>query len=446
MSAVLSRLTAMVVALTRAQNHMFEDLGSPVTVRCFFKNILYAYHITTRGVFMKTLRELLPIFAVLGLITGSFAIQTAQASDNGPTQVFNVYGPSGDVIAELFLAVKRPHSAPTFDVYSLSTGVSVHFLDNDPLQLQVWGVEMKMGWYSNSLGWSPDDPNHDSMVLIDIHHDMFQVGAEEGAFAQWMWDAATSVIPGGFLFPDPYTFEGITPPPEVYDSYFISHGFDWLCSLGCVKYPMQDEMFGQHVWWNFNDATSAYYYFKWQVRVVFMGLPVDFDYSVYDSGWKTLYFTIQNTGNNGGGGGGGGGCVATGTPILLKDGGYVPVEELEVGDKLLGYDVAKGKLQHLKVESVTSTQVDQILTINDGLLKVTPTDQPIYMRNDTFEGWLADPQDLQVGDMLFEPVQGAWIEVTSLVYDYGGFTVYDVQTSGTNTFIANGILLDAKEL
>lgn len=78
------------------------------------------------------------------------------------------------------------------------------------------------------------------------------------------------------------------------------------------------------------------------------------------------------------------------------------------------------------------------------LAAVTTTDQPIYVKNGVFEGWLVNPKELQIGNMLFNLLQGGWIEVTALEYENGAFTVYDVQTSGTNTVIANSILLDAK--
>ncbi len=61
-----------------------------------------------------------------------------------------------------------------------------------------------------------------------------------------------------------------------------------------------------------------------------------------------------------------------------------------------------------------------------------------------YETWLADPGELQISDELFDPVNETWISVESLVYETGTFVVYDIQTKGTNTFIANGLLLDHK--
>ncbi len=71
-------------------------------------------------------------------------------------------------------------------------------------------------------------------------------------------------------------------------------------------------------------------------------------------------------------------------------------------------------------------------------------DQPIYVRKGSFEGWLANPRDLEVGDELFDAVNEQWIAVESLTYEGGSFVVYDLRLRGTDTYIANDILVDAK--
>ena len=82
--------------------------------------------------------------------------------------------------------------------------------------------------------------------------------------------------------------------------------------------------------------------------------------------------------------------------------------------------------------------------MNGNLLSLTPTDQPIYIRNDSFQGWLRDPQNLTVGDLLFDPTSMSWIEVTSTRVVAADTTVFDVVTNGFNDFVANGVLLDMK--
>lgn len=55
-----------------------------------------------------------------------------------------------------------------------------------------------------------------------------------------------------------------------------------------------------------------------------------------------------------------------------------------------------------------------------------------------------NPDNLRVGDYMFNPLDGGWTEITSLSISHHSQLVYDVVTSGVNTFIANGQLLDRK--
>ncbi|MGA7861724.1 MAG: Hint domain-containing protein [Thermoplasmata archaeon] len=138
-----------------------------------------------------------------------------------------------------------------------------------------------------------------------------------------------------------------------------------------------------------------------------------------------------------------GGCVVSGTQLLTPS-GYVLVQTLAPGSKIMGYNFTTGALQTLTLLWANSSTEQSYLVVNHGLLSVTLTDQPIYVLNSTFEGWLRDPQNLTVGDWLFDPVASSWIEVTSLAVVHHSAHVYDVVTSGPNDFIADGVLLDIK--
>ena len=85
-----------------------------------------------------------------------------------------------------------------------------------------------------------------------------------------------------------------------------------------------------------------------------------------------------------------------------------------------------------------------MIDVNHGLLYLTPTDQPIYIANNTFLGWLHDPRNLTTADQIYDPVAQGWIPVTSVVLVHHRATVFDVVTSGVNDFVANGTLLDRK--
>lgn len=161
------------------------------------------------------------------------------------------------------------------------------------------------------------------------------------------------------------------------------------------------------------------------------------------------------TGSAGGGlgfsyspcGGGGGGCVASGTPVLTYAAGdwrYVPVQRLRPGDLVGEYNFSQGRLVPGALLSANSTKVTEMVDINNGLLRLTPADQPIFISNATFVGWLHDPQNLTTADSLFDPVTSSWIPVTSVSLVNGTTRVYDVVTSEPNNFIGNGVLLDRK--
>ena len=56
-------------------------------------------------------------------------------------------------------------------------------------------------------------------------------------------------------------------------------------------------------------------------------------------------------------------------------------------------------------------------------------------------GKLAFASALKVGDNLYEPMQNAYVIVTSIQTINGTFTLYDTLTAPTDNFIANGYLI-----
>lgn len=158
----------------------------------------------------------------------------------------------------------------------------------------------------------------------------------------------------------------------------------------------------------------------------------------------SVRFSPSGCGSAGGGGGGsGGGCVNNGTPILTPQ-GYVPVQLLKPGAPVVEYNFTSGHLTVGKLVSASTTAVDELIDIDQGWLYLTPTDQPIYVANGTFEGWLRDPQDLTPHDRVFDPVTSSWILVVSVALIHEETVVYDVVTTGFNNFVGNGALLDLK--
>lgn len=139
----------------------------------------------------------------------------------------------------------------------------------------------------------------------------------------------------------------------------------------------------------------------------------------------------------------GGGCVAYGTPILTPQ-GYRPVQDLTPGQTIDEYNFTSRALMVGTFDSANSTVSNDLVNVNQGELEITATDQPIFIRNATYIGWLHDPQNLTTADYLFDPVNGSWIPVISVEIEHDQSRVFDVVTSGANNFIANGVLLDIK--
>ena len=140
---------------------------------------------------------------------------------------------------------------------------------------------------------------------------------------------------------------------------------------------------------------------------------------------------------------GGGGCVDLGTPLLTPS-GYVAVQRLRPGALIDEFNFSSQSLEQGTLISANSTTGQSLIDINNGLLYLTPTDQPIYVYNSTFEGWIRDPESLTTADHIFDPVSLSWTAVTSVVDVSSRSAVFNVETSGANNFVANGALLDAK--
>ncbi len=141
----------------------------------------------------------------------------------------------------------------------------------------------------------------------------------------------------------------------------------------------------------------------------------------------------------------GGGCLLKGTSITLADGTTLPIEKIRAGMELLGFDIENNTFLTETVVYTDSSRAETMLVINDGLLVTTPYDQPIFVRNGDFTGWLINPADLEIGWEVFCPLDNLWVEVTSLEYVDGSFRVYDIGTTAPDNYIANGVLVDLKK-
>jgi hypothetical protein len=142
----------------------------------------------------------------------------------------------------------------------------------------------------------------------------------------------------------------------------------------------------------------------------------------------------------------GGGCLASGT-LVLTSAGEVSVNTLSVGGTVKGYNLTSHSMPTENITGITTTTGDNYLVdINNGQLQVTALDQPIYILNASFTGWLTDPQNLTPGEFVKDPTNGNWIPITNLTTTSGSVTVYDLQVSGLGTFIVGDPILTEKKL
>jgi hypothetical protein len=138
-----------------------------------------------------------------------------------------------------------------------------------------------------------------------------------------------------------------------------------------------------------------------------------------------------------------GGCVLGTDQVLSYNNSQTEVANLNVGDYIYGYDTQTGKMQLLRVTFITTTSSPVIEYIN-GNIGVTPTDQPMYVKNAYYQGWINNPSSIKIGWYLFNPQTQEWTRVNNVTYDYGNYFVYNIYTNGTNTYVLNGALVDTK--
>lgn len=140
----------------------------------------------------------------------------------------------------------------------------------------------------------------------------------------------------------------------------------------------------------------------------------------------------------------GGGCVLSGTQVLTHGNETRSVDSLKPGQTIVGWDTMERRFVNETVLNNTASFVTQVDSINNGQLLVTTSDQPLYVRNGTWQGWIQNPNDLTAGEQLFQPATGRWLNITSIQLMSGNFKVYDLRVTAAKDFIANGLLAGDK--
>lgn len=156
--------------------------------------------------------------------------------------------------------------------------------------------------------------------------------------------------------------------------------------------------------------------------------------------------------------GGGGTCLTAGTLITLSDGTYKAVEDIEVGDSVIGSYVEdmpadenlwykwrdkemNYKFTENKVTSVQEAQRDSVISFNDGMLITSKDHRHIVKENGLWRIMFAE--DLKIG-YIFINSYGVEVEIESIEEIKEPHTVYNIVVDGQHTYFANNILTHNK--
>lgn len=139
---------------------------------------------------------------------------------------------------------------------------------------------------------------------------------------------------------------------------------------------------------------------------------------------------------------GGGGSVVAGTRVLMADGSLRQIQDIKVGDSVMGFDYgtqfnpsgthseAPSTVLSIHVVPASVLYTFNGMITSDGI-------QPFY----TQRGWV-QAANVSVGDVFFDPTTITSIPVTSITIMHTNATVYDLQLSPYKSYVANGILIN----
>jgi len=141
---------------------------------------------------------------------------------------------------------------------------------------------------------------------------------------------------------------------------------------------------------------------------------------------------------------GGGGCFLEGTPILLADGSYKPIDKLEAGDFVSGLNTETNKQTTNRILEVKSPrQVDGYYNLITESTQVKVTgEHPFYVGNGEYK----KVEELRIGDeiIILEDNEIVSEKIIDKTYFPKKVTVYNIQTDGFNNYIASDIVVHNK--
>lgn len=125
-------------------------------------------------------------------------------------------------------------------------------------------------------------------------------------------------------------------------------------------------------------------------------------------------------------------CFVAGT-LILTENGEKPIEEIEVGDKVVSKDPATGKEVLQEVDETYVRQTERLvkLTVAGSVLSTTG-EHPFWVDG---RGWV-DAGDLAVGDVLVTPEGTTAVEEIEVETTDGPVTVYNFRVPGLHNYYA----------
>jgi hypothetical protein len=145
--------------------------------------------------------------------------------------------------------------------------------------------------------------------------------------------------------------------------------------------------------------------------------------------------------------GGGGSCFLSGTKISMADGSEKNIEDVKVGDYVIGRD---GKAEVYELENPIGDGYYILILVDGTELRVTD-EHPIYARNGKEEGWSAIASEKtqfktsDLNEMDEVRALNGWVSIKEIRYVNEEVQTYNLKSVEGSTFYAAGVLVHNKE-
>ena len=146
-------------------------------------------------------------------------------------------------------------------------------------------------------------------------------------------------------------------------------------------------------------------------------------------------------------------CFVEGTLVTLWDGSQKPIEQIEVDDVIMSYDVVTNSVVSDVITNVIKPIHDDIIDIkfDNDTINSNTFDHPYYVLD---KGWSSykpeltklrygiDTEQIKVGDVCLYGKNLEEVKIESITENIGERQTYTLEgTTGVNTFFANGIVV-----